>query len=423
MTVDAEALGRWDDDRLLAVAEPVRRVAVARLGDRHAVDDVVQETMVRLLAARDRLDGSALLPYGIVTVRNLINEHGRSLDLYRRHAHRMVDPAEPDRPEDVVLRREEEAAIGTALDALPDADRWLLLAHEVDNVDTAALAAAGDTTAGGVAAALARARAKLRVEYVLALRQAEVPTLRCRPVLIALSAGDRRRQRSLDAGRHLLGCPTCAAASAPLLDRRRSLAGLAPWLWGPALLAVLRRQAGQHAMSFGAATAGAAAAVATVVIVATGHTPAPARQPGPPPARPTTAGSPAATPSAAAGPVIPRLTVAGRPLRLGPGGSVLRYVGQPVRADRVAVLEVPADEGFWIGTSDRGRVWVQMATRGESEQHIRAGQRVSFTGAMVRTSPQFPAIAGVGTGEGSAQLRAQGAHIQTASDKVVVSTG
>ncbi len=405
MTAGAEALGQWDDEHLLAVAGPIRRVAAARLSDRHAVDDVVQETLVRLLAARDRLDGSALLPYGIVTARNLINEHGRSLDLHRRHAPRMVDPAEPDRPEEVVLRREEEAAIGAALDALPDADRQLLLAHEVDNVDTATLAAAGDTTPGGVAAALGRARAKLRVEYVLALRRAEVPTRSCRPVLIALSAGDRRRQRSLEAGRHLLGCPTCAAASAPLLDRRRSLAGLAPWLWGPALLAALRRQARLHAVSFGAATAGVAGVVATVVIVVTGHSP------------------PSATPSAAVGPVIPRLTVAGRPLRLGPRGSVAGYVGAPVRADRVAVQAVPADEGFWVGTSEANRVWVQMSTSGESEQHIRAGQRVSFTGAMVRTSPRFPAIAGVSTDEGAAQLRAQGAHIQTASREVTISPG
>jgi anti-sigma regulatory factor (Ser/Thr protein kinase) len=41
----------------------------------------------------------------------------------------------------------------------------------------------------------------------------------CRPVLLALSSGDRRRQREVDAGRHLLECELCARLSQPLLER------------------------------------------------------------------------------------------------------------------------------------------------------------------------------------------------------------
>ncbi|MEP6461928.1 MAG: sigma-70 family RNA polymerase sigma factor [Frankiaceae bacterium] len=414
MTASAERLGQWDE-QLLAVAGPVRRVAAARLADPHAVDDVVQETLVRLLAARDRLDASALLPYAIVTARNLIHEHGRSLDRHRRHAHRVLDTREPDRPEDIVLQQEEQAAIAAALDNLPESDRRMLLAHEVEKVDTAALAAADGTTPGGVAAQLARARAKLRVEYVLALRRAELPTVRCRPVLLAFSAGDRRRQRSLEAGRHLLGCTACAAASPPLLDRRRALAGLAPWMWGPALLAALQRRVREHAASSAAAGAVAAAAVAAVIVAVVHGGPAPARTATP--QRPTAA--PVA--SAPAGPAIPRLTVAGRALQLSPQGSLSRYVGLPVRANGVLVLAVPADEGFWIGSDTRSRVWVQMRTQGESGPTIRPGQRVSFTGDMVRTSPGFAAAAGVRASEGAAQLLAQGAHIRAASSVVTIS--
>ena len=47
----------------------------------------------------------------------------------------------------------------------------------------------------------------------------EPPTQRCRPVLLALSGGDRRRQREVDAGRHLLECEVCATLSEPLLQR------------------------------------------------------------------------------------------------------------------------------------------------------------------------------------------------------------
>jgi anti-sigma regulatory factor (Ser/Thr protein kinase) len=86
--------------------------------------------------------------------------------------------------------------------------------------------ASRDSTPGAVAAQLARARARLRVEYLLELEPTKPPSGRCRPVLLALSAGDRRRQRELDAGGHLLGCGWCARLSEPLLDRRRT-AGVA----------------------------------------------------------------------------------------------------------------------------------------------------------------------------------------------------
>jgi hypothetical protein len=66
-------------------------------------------------------------------------------------------------------------------------------------------------TSGAIAMRLARARATLRLEFLLAVRRVELPTDRCRLVLLALSAGDRRRQPKLDAAGHLDTCPTCAA--------------------------------------------------------------------------------------------------------------------------------------------------------------------------------------------------------------------
>ena len=59
----------------------------------------------------------------------------------------------------------------------------------------------------------------MRVEYLLALQGVEPPTPQCRPVLFALSSADRRRQREVDAARHLLECEVCARLSGPLLKR------------------------------------------------------------------------------------------------------------------------------------------------------------------------------------------------------------
>jgi len=209
------------DGDLAEVTSVVRRVAGARLHDPHLVDDVVQETLVKLMASRTSLDPSALGPYAIVTARNLVTSHWRRDDTSRRHAHRLVDVAHPRSPEDDLLLREEGEAVAAALARLSDRERDGLVAHEVEGLGTAALARRWDTSPGAVAAQLNRARAKLRVEYLLHVHGDPPPTDRCRPVLMALSTGEGRRQRELDVGYHLLECDFCGRLSGPLLDRRQ----------------------------------------------------------------------------------------------------------------------------------------------------------------------------------------------------------
>ena len=212
----------FQHDDVVELAPLLRRVIGARVHDGHVVEDLVQETLTRVMAARRRLEPRTLAPYAVVTARNLTRSLATSEDRSRRHAHRLIDLREPVLPEEEALRREESRAIATAMGKLPEQDRKALVAHEVEGMDTTTLAARRDSTPGAVAAQLSRARARLRVEYLLELEQAEPPTARCRPVLLALSAGDRRRQRDLDAGGHLLACAWCARLSEPLLDRRRT---------------------------------------------------------------------------------------------------------------------------------------------------------------------------------------------------------
>ena len=119
-----------------------------------------------------------------------------------------------------MLRQEERTLIGIALARLSAGDRDVLVAHEVNGEDTLTMAAGRGSTPGAVAARLSRARASLRVEYLLAAEGVEPPTDRCRPVLRALSSGDRRRQRELDVERHLLECEPCARIKDELFQRR-----------------------------------------------------------------------------------------------------------------------------------------------------------------------------------------------------------
>jgi RNA polymerase sigma factor (sigma-70 family) len=212
-------IGDASPDGIAALTAVVRRVVASRVSDRDAVDEIVQETLARLLATRHRLDHDALGPYAIVTARNLVASQWRRNDTQKRHQHRLLDPRTADHPEDSLLKQEEMTAVRAALERLKPQERSVLVAHELSGQDTRTLADDLGSTPGAVAAQLNRSRAKLRVEYLLEMH-GQPPSPHCRPVLLSLSAGDRRRQAGLDAGYHLLDCDFCAVLSEPLFDRR-----------------------------------------------------------------------------------------------------------------------------------------------------------------------------------------------------------
>ncbi|MDQ1600186.1 MAG: serine/threonine-protein kinase RsbT, partial [Actinomycetota bacterium] len=187
-----------------ALIPMLRRIVGARVSDQAAADDLVQETLVRVLAAAERVEPGMLEPYAIVTARNVIATMWAEKDRHRRNQHRVVDLRPAPMPDEDLLAQEEQAAVAAALSRLGQRERETLVAHEVAGQDTKSLAAELGSSPGAVAAQLNRARARLRVEYLLALEQTEPPTDRCRSVLLAISGGDRRRQREVDAARHLL---------------------------------------------------------------------------------------------------------------------------------------------------------------------------------------------------------------------------
>ncbi|MCZ2828151.1 hypothetical protein O2W14_04785 [Modestobacter sp. VKM Ac-2986] len=100
-----------------------------------------------------------------------------------------------------------------------------------------------------------------------------------------------------------------------------------------------------------------------------------------------------------------------------------QVAGQQVTATAVQVLSVPADEGFWVGSSDAQRVWVQLAgAAGESPYQVRQGDRVDFTGTVTAHDGQFPATVGVDDAEGAAQLATQAQHVEADRSTVQLSS-
>jgi RNA polymerase sigma factor (sigma-70 family) len=401
---------------ILELEPLLRRVVGARVRDPDTVDDLVQEALARVIAVRGRLDDEAVAPYAIVTARNLVASLAREEERSRRHRPRLVDPREPERPEDAALRQEEAAAVEAALSGLPDHEREAVVAHEVEGVDTATLAEARRSTPGAVGVQLARTRARLRLDYLLALRRVELPTARCRPVLLALSMGDRRRQLALDAGGHLMQCPTCASLSRPLVERRRSIAVLLPllalwWLWRRIQAWASRKPVLASLAAVSAATVAGLVLVPPLVERDQAPRPAPTTTTLPPPAA---AAGPAQGGGGGGGSGV-RLVVPGRSLLPVPGREVLaRHAGQRVRGVKVPARGVYADEGFWAGTSSGDQLWVQLVGRGESPFRVRPGQRASFTGRLVPSPPGFAERVGMVPSEGAALAGRQAHHIEVA---------
>lgn len=194
----------------------VRRVIGARV-PRANVEDLVQETLARLIEAGDRIDPRTAEAYAITTARHLVARMWRDQERLHRSLPRMLDAGEGARPDDALLVAEDRDAMARVLDRLSPEDRALVVGHEADHTTVSVLAARLGATPGSVAARLHRLRARLRVEYLLA-DEPEPPTERCRPVLLAFSARDRRRQRAVDSDGHRLECDFCARVAEPLLE-------------------------------------------------------------------------------------------------------------------------------------------------------------------------------------------------------------
>jgi RNA polymerase sigma factor (sigma-70 family) len=393
---------------VLAVEPVVRRVIAARAANAADVDDLVQDCLERLLVAHQRLAPEAVLPYAVVTARNLVSSNARTAMRLAAAAPRLHDASEPDRPEEVLLAGETRRAMTAALARLSEAERQDLLAYHRIGASEGAVTS---PARGALRVRMARTRAKLRLEYLLAYRHLELPTPQCRGVLLAISAGDTRRQRELDAAQHLLDCEACATLSEPL--DRRSVALTAIAIPG-ALLGWLARQARAHPVQTAAGVAvGAAVVVAAAVLgprLAAG-TPAPAGHVQVP--APGSAAAPRPTP------VISNLSVGGHPVSVAEAEHSIRSMtGEQARASWVAVVTAVTRNGFWIG-SPRARIWVQLVGPLRSLR-VRAGDQVSFVGTVVGNSPAFLNQSGL-TRRGDAELLArQGAHVAVSTIRISV---
>ncbi|MDQ5815405.1 MAG: RNA polymerase sigma factor [Actinomycetota bacterium] len=382
-----------EHEELVALEPEIRRVVAARVHDQQVVDDLVQEVLARVLGALPRLGDRALAPYAVVTARNLVSSLRRTELREQRHRHRLVDLRTPENPEQVALQRIDERAVASALDRLSCDERDIVMSHEVMDIDTRTIAERHESSPGAVATRLARLRARLRVDYLLALRTDEPPTSECRSILVAMSAGDTRRQAALGAGKHLMNCAFCAELSDPVLRRRRPAAAFIPVAVGAKAFGALGRFIRSP---LGKVTGGVVAAGAAVAVSVAIRNDAPVQR----------------SSSVMAG---ERLV-----LPVESDSEVARYVGERVDGRDSRVQSVPADEGFWIGGNAANRIFVRLVGPNESRVRIGPDQRVSFVGTMVSHGTAFAGRVGVIPVEGSEQLTRQGAHVEVVFEELEI---
>ena len=137
-----------EHDDLVELAPMLRRVIAARVREVDLVEDLVQEALARVMAARRRLEPRTLAPYAVVTARNphqVTGDQRAAQPAPCASAHRSARAGPP--------RGGGAAPGGGPGDhhrpgKLPEQDQEALVAHEVEGTDTATLAARRDSTPG-----------------------------------------------------------------------------------------------------------------------------------------------------------------------------------------------------------------------------------------------------------------------------------
>jgi hypothetical protein len=98
-------------------------------------------------------------------------------------------------------------------------------------------------------------------------------------------------------------------------------------------------------------------------------------------------------------------------------GSIAYLDGKTVSANGVAVQSVVNETGFWVGTSETDRVFVETENAGDGTSlDLTAGDTVSFDGAIEKNLEAE--TYGLRAGAGAEQFRKQGYHVRVQADGV-----
>jgi RNA polymerase sigma-70 factor (ECF subfamily) len=162
-------MGMASDDaaaRFRALALPelayLHRMARALTGNRHAAEDLVQETFLRGLRSFDSFRGESFRAWMAAIMRNLHRDRPMSTEIPADDGwmHELRDPA-PD-PEQSAVAADRAERLRSLVGALPERLREVLVLREFGGLSYAQIATALSLPVGTVMSRLAHARDDLR---------------------------------------------------------------------------------------------------------------------------------------------------------------------------------------------------------------------------------------------------------------------
>jgi RNA polymerase sigma factor (sigma-70 family) len=164
-------------ERVVAVAAPLCHRQAALLVEDGAIDDVVQESLVELLATAPRLrHPDAAEAWVRLIVRKQAERHRRRLRFPLPLDLLAELPSPVEGPEATLLRSEQEAIVRRALVSARDADRRLLVLRYAGDWGDAELAELLGTSPGAIRKRLSDARRRLRPQLTAMLAVEEPMT-------------------------------------------------------------------------------------------------------------------------------------------------------------------------------------------------------------------------------------------------------
>jgi len=198
---------------LTELAPAVHRFGLRMCKNAHDADDVVQDTLIQIASHIGEFEGRGSLPSWVFAL-------ARSACARRRRGLKNAPSAGEDalaeqisgqpNPEQLAGQQELGALLVRALDALPAAQREVLLLRDVEGLSAAETAAALAVSVDAVKSRLHRARADLRDQ--LAPLFAAAPRAGCPDVMLLWSRkldGDLSQQDCAEMERHLESCEAC----------------------------------------------------------------------------------------------------------------------------------------------------------------------------------------------------------------------
>ncbi len=135
----------------------LRSLAYRLLGDRHAMDDVLQEAYLKAFRSIDRFRADASFNTWLYRI-----VHNACIDQLRRQRPTSLLDFEPPTTEHLEQEVSLRTDVGRALAALPETHRAVVMLVDVDGFDYGEVAAIVGVPVGTVRSRLSRARASLR---------------------------------------------------------------------------------------------------------------------------------------------------------------------------------------------------------------------------------------------------------------------